>query len=114
MRHTITIKDIETIQEVAGLLPPIKRHVRRALRGKALIELGYIDWHGERIDADAQYAVDEIVQVNLVRVITRIAEEEGMHVVHQALDHLRNSASYIDFAGRLVFVNTNRIRTAAN
>lgn len=109
-KHTLTTSDIATIQQVAKELPPVRRHVRRALRGQQLMELGYNDWHGQPIDPAAQYAVDQILEANLVRAITRIAEEEGMQVIHTVLARLKRSASYIDFAGRLVIVNTNRMR----
>jgi hypothetical protein len=98
-----TPQDIETIKLLAQALPPVQRHVSRKLLGSALQDLGYVSWNHKPIVPTQIYEVNTILCANLVQVIIRIVEREGMDVVNDVVNQLRTGRPMITSMGTVMF-----------
>jgi hypothetical protein len=101
-----TPQDIETIKQLAKAIPPVVKHVKRDMLGSVLLEMGYTHWNHKPIDPIEVYAVDTLLTANLVKVITRIVEAEGMEVVNDVVDQLRTGRPMVTSMGTVMFSRT--------
>lgn len=100
--HKLTPNDLDKITAAVVGLRPIEQHVRKAMPGRALLDLGYYFFDGKEVMPENTYVVDTVLAVNHVAVIADLCRESGMEALEDAVSQLKTA--HLTNTGTLLFV----------
>lgn len=103
--HTLDRSDIEQIRKAAEAIPPIKAMVRKAVKGKALLDMGMTSWCGQNIDPARMYVHNEDVEADRFKLLKDAIHKHGMDALDAAVRQLRSA--YINVNCELRFIMEN-------